>query len=232
MIYLSELTPLNIFLFWLSIFSLSLFIFSFYKLRKSQKTYKNIKSKEDERWLDLELKAQKDYQEIIETANEKAKSIILEANHVNKNSSNNIESSIEEMINNQKKLLEESSLSLSSKYQERVDKVNNQNIELLTNMYKGIEKHANESFEKYKEVIQQQTFEAETIAQTRIKDEYNKLDREMQERKKEMIEKLNNDIFKILFNISKTVIGKSLDFTDHEELILNALDQAKKEGIN
>ena len=46
-----------------------------------------------------------------------------------------------------------------------------------------------------------------------------------------MINKVNDDIHKILLNISKTVLGKSLDAKDHEDLIIEALDKAKKENI-
>ena len=98
-------------------------------------------------------------------------------------------------------------------------------------MYKGIEDYANSSFEEYKKVVERQTFESEKIAQEKIKAKYDELDRELQIEKDEMLKKLNDDIYKILFNISKMVIGKSLDFSDHEELIIKALNEAKKEGV-
>ena len=231
MLNLPELTSINIFLIWLSVFSVSLLLVFFIALKRQTNKLKDVKRLEKDRWSDLEYQAQKDYQEIIDAANDRAKAIISEATHINEDSQNKLQNLYDKLIEDQKQVLEEATNSASVQYKDQVDLVNKKNIELLSNMYKGIEDYANSSFEEYKKVVERQTFESEKIAQEKIKAKYDELDRELQIEKDEMLKKLNDDIYKIPFNISKMVIGKSLDFSDHEELIIKALNEAKKEGV-
>lgn len=232
MLNLSEFTSLNIFFVWLSIFSSSLVLVLFIALGRQTNKLRRLKRQEQERWSDLEEHAQKDYQEILEKANDKAKEIISEATRVNEASQSKLQNLYDKLFEDQKQVLEQTISTTSAQYKDQVDLINKKNIELLSNMYKGIEDYANSSFEEYKKIVERQTFESEKIAEERIKAKYDELDQELRKEKDEMIKKINDDIYKILFNISKMVIGKSLNFSDHEELIIKALEDAKKEGLN
>lgn len=198
--------------------------------RSNQKKIKEIKENEEKRWQELESKAQLDYQDIIESANQKAKNIILDANQIKEETSTNFQTSVSTLFENQKDILENTSLALTKKYEEQINQINKNNIQILTNIYKDIELNANSNFEKYKEVIQKQTFDAEKIAHDRIKDQYQKIENEIEEHKKQMLQKIDDDIYKILLNISKLVIGGSLDLSKHEDLIIKSLEEAKKEN--
>jgi flagellar biosynthesis/type III secretory pathway protein FliH len=135
------------------------------------------------------------------------------------------------MLEDQKKILEEASLAISKKFEQQIKEVNDNNIESLKNIYKGIESDVQADYQEYKDAIKKQTFQAESIATEKIKEEYVKLDAEIKDYKTKMIEKVNEDVYKLLLNISKMVLGKSLDLKDHEELIIDALNKAKKENI-
>src|SRR3990167_6296238 len=112
MFNLSELSSLNIILIWLSISSLSLLVVSFIALKKQTKNIQKLKDHENQRWLDLELKAQKDYQEILETAIDKAKNIIAEATKINEDYSRALQDSLSELVEEQKQILQEKSNSM------------------------------------------------------------------------------------------------------------------------
>ncbi len=227
---LSSLTSLNIFLIWLSLLCLSLFLFTFFALKRAKKNSTHAKADDQERWLDLENKAQADYQEILETANKKAQEILSQSTQIKNESTQIFEKSVQAMLLNQKQALENTSLALSRKHLEEITELNKQSVLILTNVYKDIELAAKTDFEKYKELVTKQTFEAERIAQTRIKEEYIKLEAEMQQLKQQRIQELNENIYKILSKISKEVIGHSLSFAEHEDLVVKSLDEAKKEG--
>lgn len=231
MINLSSLSSLDIFLIWLSLISISLFTYSLFSLKKAKKDSKRILTQEEKRWHELEDKAQKDYQEILGTANSKAKEIISQATEINNQTANNFDESFNLILENQKKALESSSNSLSEKHLEEIDQLNKQSILILTNVYKDIENSAKADLAQYKEMVNKQTFEAERIAQDRIKEEYIKLENEMKLMREKRMQELDENIYKILSMISKEVIGKALNFNDHEELVIKTLDEAKKEGV-
>lgn len=231
MINLSDITPVNIFFVWLSIVSTTLFLWATLSLKRTNQKIRDIKEQEEKKWQELENLAQKDYQEIIETANKKAQEIILRATQINHESTINLQNSVDRIVQNQNEALKEISLAFSSKHEEEVNEINKESIKLLTNVYKDIETSAKSDFAKYKEAVQKQTFEAETIAEERIKQEYEKLEIEIRELKEKRLQELNSNIDNMIQNISKDIIGKSLSLSDHEDLIIKALDQAKKDGI-
>lgn len=231
MINLPDLSPLNVFLIWLSIFSISLFFISVIYARRSLKKTEEIKEKEENRWDDLELKAHEDYQRVIESASKKAEEIILHASEIKQETTNELQESVEIMLEDQKKVLEEASLALSKKFEDQLKQVNDNNIQMLKNIYKGIENDVESDYSEYKDVIKKQTFEAENIAKEKIKQEYEKLELEVKEYREKMMNKVNDDIYKILINISKDVFGKALNPKEHEDLIIDALNKAKKENI-
>jgi hypothetical protein len=231
MITLPELTSFNIFLIWLSIFFFALFLYSFLRLRKFDKNNKVSNAHEQKKWLELEEKAQKDYQEVLEAANKRAQEIILQATEIKNDTTNKFNNAFEALLESQKQTLEKSTISLSSRHLEEITKINSDSIALITNIYKDFEITTKADLDKYKTAISQQTFEAEKLAAQRMKDEYIKLEKEIADRRTQKLQALDTNIYKLLTIVSKDVIGKALDFSDQEELVAQSLDKAKKEGV-
>ncbi|MBI2621945.1 MAG: hypothetical protein HYW63_04880 [Candidatus Levybacteria bacterium] len=231
MINLSDFTTLDIFLAWLVIVSTTLFLWATYTLRNTNQRIKDIKDQEEKKWKDLEDKAQRDYQEILQSANKKAQEIILRATEVRQEGVMGFQDSAQKMFEAQKEAIKQISLALSNKYETELKKINEEHIKLLINIYKDIETSAKSDFTKYKDIIQKQTFDAERIAEQKIKEEYEKLESEIKELRQKKLNELNSEIDNIILNVSKEVIGKSLDLSAHENLIIEALEKAKKEKV-
>ena len=231
MINLSEITPINIFFAWLSLVSITLFLWITFTLKRTHQKIKDIKELEEKKWKDLEDSAQRDYQEIISAANKKAQEIILRSTEIRQESLVTLQDSVNELMKAQNEAIKEISSAVSDKYEKLASQINEDNIKLLINIYKDIESSAKLDFAKYRQIIQKQTFEAEKIAEQRIKEEYEKLEIEIREARGKRLEELKTNINNIILNISKDVISKSLDISDHEELIIDALEKAKKEEI-
>ncbi len=231
MISFAYLTSLNVFLIWLSVVSLILFSYCWLKLRNVNKKLGDDKKDEDKKWQELEAKAQRDYEELIHAANKKAEEIISKATKLNEETKITLENSASQMLENQKNELQNRSNEISKQHEEEIKELNNNIVLLLTNIYKDIESSTRTDLEKYKEAMRKQTFEAEQLAQTRMKEEYEKLEKEIEEKKKQKLQDLENNIYKIITIISKDIIGKSLDLSSHQEIIIKSLDDAKKEGI-
>ena len=231
MINTAYITPLNVFLAWLAVVSLVLFAYSFLKLKRANEKLGKRTDEEEKRWKELEVKAQNDYQEIISTANKRASEIIAQATVVNQDSVKSFEDSVTTMLHNQKGNIEQKAEEISKRHEDEINELNNKIIKLLTTVYKDIELATRADLENYKAVIKQQTFEAEKIAQERMKAEYVKLEKEIAEKKQERLQQLEENIYKILNNISKEIIGNSLDLSAHEDLIMKSMEKAKKEGV-
>ena len=138
MINLSDFTPLNTFLLWLSVFIATLLSLSVIALLRSNRKLRNVRDQEGKRWQELEEKAQRDYQEILENANKRAQEIILEASQIKRDSSAGFQNSVDRILSAQKEFLQDTSLSTSDKYKQEIEKVNDENIKLLINIYNHI----------------------------------------------------------------------------------------------
>lgn len=228
--YLTHLTTLNVFLVWLSAVSLGLFAFVFYKLRNTSKKLNKLSGEESNKWKEIEDKALRDSQSIIESANKKASEITLKATEINNESSVRLQQAIDEVLKNQKQVLDDASTSILRTHQEQVGELNKHILEVAGNIYKDIDTNSRADMQAFIEAIKKQTFEAEKLAQTRIKEEYDKLEQETALRREEKLKNLDENIYKILSNVSKEIIGKSLDLSSQEDLIIRSLEQAKKEG--
>ena len=79
-----------------------------------------------------------------------------------------------------------------------------------------------EDLEKFEAIVKKENFR---------KTSEKELENEIRQRKEKELQKLNDNIYKILSNISKEVIGKSLNLSDHEDLIIASLEKAKKERL-
>lgn len=55
--------------------------------------------------------------------------------------------------------------------------------------------------------------------------------KEIENYKWEKMQEIDKKIYKVLIEISKNIIGKTIDFSTHEDLIIQALNQAKKNGL-
>lgn len=60
---------------------------------------------------------------------------------------------------------------------------------------------------------------------------YKKMEEEVEAHKKERLKKIDEKIFEILKIVATRAIGKSLSFEDHEDVVIKALEDAKRENV-
>lgn len=88
--------------------------------------------------------------------------------------------------------------------------------EKLNSLSTKLEKETMQIFQEAKLDISKKIIEAERF---------------IEERKKEQIEEIEKNIYKILNDVAKKTLAKTIDFSTHEDLIMKALEKAKKENF-
>ena len=66
--------------------------------------------------------------------------------------------------------------------------------------------------------------------QEKINEEYQKLEAEVKKEKEKKFKELDNNIYKVVQDVSKKVIGRAISVSEQEDLVIDALNNAKKEG--
>jgi membrane-associated HD superfamily phosphohydrolase len=64
-----------------------------------------------------------------------------------------------------------------------------------------------------------------------LKTKISEKENEIEEYKKRKLEEIDREIYRIIIEVAKKTLGKVIDITDHEKLVIEALEKAKKDRI-
>jgi len=232
-----ENVPINIFIILIGIlgflFLLSLF-FIFFLIKKRKETTENIFKNLPENLILLKIseefkketeilirnQVEKSYRELVASIFPEIKNSILinaekfgkQLNLLAEGAEKDIsrfrelsQSIYQELINENKKSIERVSQSFLLESKGKMDSLSAR-----------LEREASQIFKDVKIDVDEKIKEAEKI---------------IEERKKEKIKEIENNIYRILNDVAKKTLGKTLDFSTHEELVMKALEKAKKENF-
>jgi len=177
---------------------------------------------------DARIKASK----IVEDANEKAAEIIGSGNNINAQSRKTLDEALDTLLKHQTSYFEKASADFLEAYKRELESLKQKNIDIVKNVSKDIEEHTVKEVEDFDNILQKETFSAQKIVGDKIEKEYSSAQKDAENYKNEMLRKAEDEIYKILQNVSKLTLGKSIPLADHEQLIIEALEKAKKDGIS
>lgn len=197
------------------IFIVILFSFDIYYLTKKTKKDRNAMSLmfSEEFLSGLEKMTNQEIKKTISNTNERISNKITESyekqiNLISQEAENKMTGWNEEIKKNILKFSDACSLS-----EELIIKQTEKIKEELT---KNLDQKINKIYQKATESISQKINETET---------------EINNYKKEKIKEIDQKIYKIMEGVAKKTIGKTIDLSVHEELVLEALEKAKKENF-
>jgi hypothetical protein len=101
--------------------------------------------------------------------------------------------------------------------------------EKLQNISKDIEKDVKSGAEDFRKVLELETVGAEKAVAKRVQDEFTEIEKELEAYRTEKLSDIDKKAEVLLEKITKEVFGKSMKSKDQEQLIIEALDEAKKE---
>lgn len=167
--------------------------------------------------------------EIIEAAQKKAEEIISQAQNIQDSSTADLEKAVQNLEKNEEEELSEKSEDALKVFGEKIDQINATNTAAFNTTSEDIKKTINLHFEELKKLLSEQTVESQKHAEEKVKEEYDALETELDAYKKSQMEKIDQNIYQILLNVSKTVLGKKIDTKENEDVIIKALEEAEKE---
>lgn len=200
------------------------------RLKKSEEVSDELKNDAKDIQNKIFLKAQEDYAAIISAADTKAEEIVRNAMSASNSSEEALEKATDDLLKSQYKTLNDKAKDIEGNYENELKEVNNNNIKVFTSVTKDILDYTNKQVEEYKKTLEALTIESRKQAENKANTEYQKIEVELEAYKKEMLDRIDNRIVSLLLAVAKITIGKSLSLADQENLIIDALNQAKKDG--
>ena len=189
-----------------------------------------IEAEKNKKTLEVIEKAQKDYLAIITEANKKARAIVKNAVSIKKSSEGELEKTLENFEREQEALLQKTAEDLFEKYKIKLNEGNDKDVKILNNTSKDIEKYSEKQVAEYKEIIEKETATSQKLLEQKTADEYKKIEEELKAFRQEKMKNIEENLHRIVKEVTETAIGKGLTLDDRENLVMEALEEAKKSG--
>lgn len=224
----SLLTPGIIVLMGIVILTALLF---FYYMFKKENDFEKKEEAVVQDYTHIVQEAQLKAKEIIDQASTEAATIIATAQTTRITIDKKEEDTFEKIAKEQEQLLQTNSAQYFHDYQASLDEVKNHYTTQLNEMVNQIRETTEKEILDLKSSLKTQMVGSNEGVAKKIQDDFAKTQIEISEYKRHQIEKMQASIDQILIKVCEEVLGKTIPMHDHEELILNALEKAKTEGM-
>lgn len=168
---------------------------------------------------------------LIDEANNKALDIINKASLSTDIASSNFNQKIADISSLQIKQFEKITSDFTKLYNQVLSDLKTKNIEVFQNVSKDIEVSTMGEIKNFKDSMEKLTISSEKLVKKKIDTDYEVTKKEIEAYKEGEIKKIDLEIYKLLEKTSKLVIGRAINLSEHEDLVLDSLEKAKKEGI-
>lgn len=168
---------------------------------------------------------------IIDDANNQALDIVSKITLSTDSASENFKSEISRASSAQIKEFEKVTSDFIALYSKILQDLKIKNIELFQNISKDVEVSATEEIKNFKDAMQKSTSSFQNEVKKKVDADYEISKKEIESYKKAELAKIDLEIYRILEKMAKIVFGKTISLSEHEDLIEESLEKAKKEGV-
>lgn len=199
-------------------------IWSYYRLLKS---YDSVISKQREMEEKLVLKSQEmlqaaeqQAQAVVATANIKAQQIVTQSQGFNQQTQKVIQDSLQAFLTEQTRV-----------YKQTFDTVRSDVLAYAQELNLAYRKRADQEIVQINEAFTREMQQATKTAQMSLEEAYEKVEAEVEQYKKHRIATVESQMSELVKRVSREVLHNSLDAAAHEQLIMEALDDARRDHI-
>lgn len=176
-------------------------------------------------------KANAEAEEIIAKASEKAKKILFETEYLRDDLVKRSEEDFNRIAQTSEQLLEGESKEFEKQYRVLFDDIRGMYTKKAGTILEDIEKIADTELTDFRDVLRQETVAAQGYISKKMIEEFEGARRDIQAYKEEKMQEINKNINELVQHVAKDVLGESIPLNQHEQLVTDALERAKKEGL-
>jgi hypothetical protein len=167
---------------------------------------------------------------IIDDANNQALDIVNSVTLSTNATSERLKESLEHISSTQIEEFKKTTSDFIKIYSQVLQDLKIKNIEVFQKTSEDIEVNTAAEIKNFKESMQKLTTLSQGEVKKKIDVDYETLKKEIEEYRKIELQKIDSKIYGFLEKISKLVLGKALNLSEHGDLIEKSLEKAIKEG--
>jgi exonuclease VII large subunit len=168
---------------------------------------------------------------IIKDAHLKALRTLENSSVFNKDLKREVETSIDHLTNKHLTSLDSLSRELEESYKKAVTEQKDKDITTIESASESMKSEILREVEEFKQTLQKETFESQEMVEQKVSEEYEKVKSQIEDYKNVEIKKIDENMFSIVLIASKKIFGRTLDLDTHEQIVIDSLEEAKKEGV-
>jgi hypothetical protein len=201
------------------------------KLGKSEEenlAFKNALQKE----ADIVIEdAHKRAMHVIDEANRKAMEIVASSENYNDEAKKAIKQNIDAVTKAESQQITQVGDQMLQAYQAALQGVKAEGNEIVKNISKDLETHATAEVSEFTSAVKKETIESQELIQKRLNEEYQTIQKEVEVYKQQQLKKAQEEIFQIVRMLTETALGKGLTIGQHQSIVMEALEEAKAQGV-
>lgn len=168
---------------------------------------------------------------ILDEANKKASEILSQATAFDQTSKTQLKEKMTEAAVKHSDELMKASQELLLLYKDALHQMQKTDTDISLNISKNVEQTANQELSKFSTLLAKETIESEKIVQKKLQDEYAKLEEQLKAYKESRVKEIDNEILQIVQTVTETILQKQLSVTDQQQLVYEALQEAKSQSM-
>lgn len=175
--------------------------------------------------------ANREAAEIIRMATQKALEILQSAEGVKESAASSLAKELTAVAQQHKQYLQDASLKYVETYGHMAEQAQDEYLSTLHEASQAMAGDAKRTLDMFETFLKDQTIGYKQQMEKKIEDLRDNVNEQVNEYKKEKLKRIDKSINDIIISVAKIVIGHSLNVKEHNELVLKALEEAKKEGF-
>ncbi|HLD01257.1 MAG TPA: hypothetical protein VJC10_00110 [Patescibacteria group bacterium] len=115
--------------------------------------------------------------------------------------------------------------------QQAIQHAADKDIQTIQTIAQDITAEAEKEIRDFRSVLQRETLSAQRIISSKLEQENTQLEKELVDYKSNQMQKIDDAIVTIIGKVAKQTLGKTISEQEHSQLIVEALKNAKNEGV-
>ncbi|TSC80193.1 MAG: Uncharacterized protein G01um101429_237 [Parcubacteria group bacterium Gr01-1014_29] len=175
--------------------------------------------------------AQKKAADAVREAAEKARSILQSALIIKDDTLHTLTQEVTAISEQHQRYLKDASLKYVETYEHMAETAQEEYLNTLHAASQGMAKDAKYTLGMFETYLKDQTVGYTQAMEKKIEQLREQTNEYVDTYKKEKLQRVDKAIYEIIVSVSKNVIGRSISIKEHNELVLRALEEAKKESF-
>ncbi|GIW60429.1 MAG: hypothetical protein KatS3mg087_1495 [Patescibacteria group bacterium] len=208
------------------------YLIQYKRQEKDAKLEQEIKDRAYEQAMKIMDSARLKSLKILEASQTKAHKSLESVSSLSEEARQELEKKFADIYDKHLSILEELGQDLVKTYKEALEKERKENFQVIDQTSEMLKRELTSELIEIRDTVRKGTIEKQKEIETKLEEEYSRIEEEIKAYKAQKVEEINARIFEIIAKVSDIVLGRVMDQSLHEKFILDALrEELMKQGF-